>query len=64
MTLPLPEGCAECGWPRHGHYQRWTMNAGWHAYAPPNTDLIQARMRARSSAKEGSADAGVGAEDR
>jgi hypothetical protein len=50
--IPTPEGCAECGWPRYGHHQRWTVIAGWHAYAIPGPELIQARMRARFNAKE------------
>jgi hypothetical protein len=52
IDLTTAEGCAHCRVPKRDHAQRWTEGAGWHAHVMPDTDLIEARMRARFNAKE------------
>lgn len=42
-----PSGCRHCNLARHGHARQWTAEAGTHAWTPPTTDQIKARMLAR-----------------
>lgn len=52
IDLTTAEGCAACRVPEREHATRWTEGVGWHAYKQPDTELIEARMRARYAAKE------------
>jgi hypothetical protein len=49
------DGCRHCGLPKRlpdglPHAQRWTDEAGWHAWAPPTQQQTKARMLARRHA--------------
>ncbi len=52
IDLPPAEGCATCRIPEREHGTSWTEGVGYHPYARPSTEVIEARMRARYEAKE------------
>ncbi|GGP55522.1 hypothetical protein [Streptomyces abikoensis] len=51
--LPEPYACRHCDISERGHAQRWTPDAGSHAWTPPSDKQIVARMLARRAAREG-----------
>lgn len=44
---PLPGACRWCGYPSHGHANRWVPGQRWHAYVQPTQEQIKARMLAQ-----------------
>jgi hypothetical protein len=46
-----PSGCRWCDIGQRFHCQRWTSEAGWHGYVPPEQHQIRDRMRARRAAR-------------
>lgn len=50
-SAPPVEGCRWCGVPYRAHSYRWVPSRGWHAFATPTPEQINARLRVRLNVK-------------
>lgn len=51
-SAPTPLGCRWCGVPEREHGQRHVPPRGFHPWAEPTRDQIEARLRARLAPQE------------